>query len=98
MEDLLKEIIDRLEVIELKLNELNKKLGAETPGLDKNDFLRNLYEHIDKEERDNIFFGNDVVRTKEIDYLKEVADKEAIAAFSSHKPLEQQQQCPTVYQ
>lgn len=71
-----------LKEILIELKSINKKLDAKTPSLDMNGIVDRLAKKVEEE----------LLNKKEIDYLKEVADKEIIVAFSSHKPLEQQQQ------
>ncbi len=79
MQETLKEIL-------IELKSINKKLDALTPSLNVNEIVDRLTETVQNELLQTTIHDTS---KKEIDYLREVAEKEAISAFSSHKPLKQ---------
>ena len=71
MQETLKEIL-------IELKSINKKLDALTPSLNVNEIEDRLTETVQNELLQTTIHDTS---KKEIDYLREVADKEAIAAF-----------------
>lgn len=72
---------ETLKEILIELKTINKKLDAVTPCLTMNKVVDRFIERVQ----------NELLNEKEIDNLKEVAEKKSIVAFSNHILSEQQQ-------
>ena len=72
---------ETLKEILLELKTINKKLDAVTPCLTMNKVVDRFIERVQ----------NELLNEKEIENLKEVAEKKSIVAFSNHILSEQQQ-------
>ena len=72
---------ETLKEILIELKTINKKLDAVTPCLTMNKVVDRFIERVQ----------NELLNEKEIDNLKEIAEKKSIVAFSNHILSEQQQ-------